>query len=89
MNPNVLVSNENWNPTTAAATPLIVLPDMSQADIDAAWDDMIRRSKATDEFLAGEIGFSEFSEYLDHDEIDVEDYLEAWSENLNLLYECA
>lgn len=75
--------------TLAAATPLIVLPDMSQADIDAAWDDMVRRSKATDEFLNGEMNFSEFSEYLDHDDIDIENYLEEWEENLNLLYACA
>lgn len=73
----------------AAATPLIVLPDMSQSDIDAAWDDMVRRSKATDEFLDGHISFSEFSEYLDHDGIDIPEYLEVWEDNIDYIYQCA
>lgn len=87
MHQNESKLNEDIN-ISAAATPLIILPDMSESDIDAEWDAMVRRSKAMDEFLDGEISFSEYSEFLDHDGIDIPEYLDQWEENLDFIYSC-
>jgi hypothetical protein len=70
----------------AAATPLIVLPGMTDAEIAAEWDLMVERSKALDEFLYGNMPFSEYSEILDRDGIEIEGYLDNWEESLDLIY---
>jgi hypothetical protein len=70
----------------AAATPLVVLPGMTDAEIAAEWDLMVERSKALDDFLYGSMTFSEYSEILDRDGIEIEGYLDNWEESLDLIY---
>jgi hypothetical protein len=73
----------------AYATPLIVFPDMDDNDIEAEWQAMRRRSQAVNDFLTGNITASDYLDYIEHDNIDVSDYLDSWEENLDLLYDAA
>jgi hypothetical protein len=72
-----------------AATPLVVLPDMNEADIHRECQAMLRRSYAMDEFLAGRMPIAEYFDYLEFDNISIPEYLDSWEENLDLLYDAA
>lgn len=73
----------NSDLSLAAATPLVIIPDMNEIDIDREWDNMLVRSQALDQFLQGHISVGDYLDVIDHFGIGVEDYLEAWEDNLN------
>lgn len=73
----------------ASATPLIILPDMNETDIDAEWEAMYCRSRAMSDFLAGEITCGDYLDTLEHFGVEVPEYIDAWEDNLDLLYRCA
>ena len=63
-------------------TPLIIVPGMSDADIDAEWNAHVERVRMTDMFLAGEIDPEYYCDFMAQQSIDPEELLDAAEENL-------
>lgn len=74
---------------TAASTPLIVLPDMTDEDIDREWNAMVERSRSMSAFLDGNMPIDEYFDRLEADGIEIESYIDGWEENLEVIYQCA
>lgn len=81
----VKASQFNPDPTLAMATPLIILPDMNEIDIDREWDNMMVRSLASDQLIQGKISISDYLDVVDHFGIDVPSYLDCWENNLEFV----
>lgn len=63
-------------------TPLIVLPGMSEAEINAEWELHCQRSRMTDQFLHGEIDPEVFFDFMAEQDYDAEELLDQAEENL-------
>lgn len=56
-------------------TPLIVIPDFDDADIDQEFERYWVRQKMTQQFLVGEIDVTTFLDLLDDQGFEIDDYL--------------
>jgi len=56
-------------------TPLIVIPDFDDADIDQEFERYWVRQKKTQQFLVGEIDVTTFLDLLDDQGFEIDDYL--------------
>ena len=59
-------------------TPVIVVPDWNQAELDEALSQMFQRSHATERWLRGEEYTDNLLDLLDAHRIDVFDLVNAW-----------
>lgn len=66
-------------------TPLIVVPDMTEADIDAAWDEHVQRVRMTDQFLAGTLDPETYLDFMCEQGIEPEEVLDQAEANLEFV----
>jgi hypothetical protein len=63
-------------------TPLIVLPGMTETEIDAAWEDHVQRVKMTDQFLAGTIDPETYFDFMIEGGFEPEELMDEAEANL-------
>lgn len=63
-------------------TPLIVLPGMDDAEIDALWNATYQRAKMLQSFLDGEIDVETYLDFMAQQGYEPEDLLDTAEENL-------
>ncbi len=69
----------------ALATPIILEANPSPAQLKFEWERMITRSRATDQFVRGELSLSDWEEILDACGVDVIQADHDWALGLGYL----
>lgn len=64
-------------------TPLIVVPGMSQEQLDAEWDAMITRAKMTQKLIDGAIDWEVYFDFMREQGYEPEELLDQAAENLD------
>lgn len=67
------------------ATPAIITADMSEAEIQIEFEQMLLRSTATSEFVHGNIDAEDFIEALDAGGVHIDAALRDWSYGLSFM----
>jgi hypothetical protein len=71
--------------STDLSTPLVIVPDMSLADLGREVDLMLLRSMATAEFLEGTIDAYDWLDTLAECEYDVDTAIRDWTNGVNYM----
>lgn len=66
-------------------TPVLILPGMSDAEIDAEWDLHVQRQKMTDKFLSGQIDPETYFDFMAQNGYEPEELMDDAEENLDFV----